>query len=281
MNPVDVTSVTVGDHTFDVTVAGPPDGTPVVLLHGFPETAASWRPVLPTLTAAGYRVIAPSQRGYSPGARPVGVEHYTVDLLGGDVLGILDAAGLPSAHVVGHDWGSAVAWWIAGHHPERVRSLTAVSVPHPVAYGWAVREDADQRERSAYIKVFRHGDSAERALLGDDAKRLRDIYDGVDPALVDEHVRVLTEPGALTAALSWYRAMGREFGEIPAVSVPTTYVWSTADAAVGRAGAERCGEFVTGPYRFVELDGVSHWVPEEAPGALAEAIIERVEGSRS
>ncbi|MFF0814489.1 alpha/beta fold hydrolase [Rhodococcus sp. NPDC003318] len=281
MDPVEVTRVTVGDHTFDVTCAGPGDGVPVVLLHGFPETAACWRPVLPKLAASGCRLIAPTQRGYSPGARPVGVDHYTVDLLGADVLGLLDVFGLQSAHLVGHDWGAAVAWWIAGHRPDRVDSLTAVSVPHPAAFGWALREDADQKARSKYIAVFRHGDSAERALLADDAKPLRDIFAGVDPGLVDEHLRVLTEPGALTAALSWYRAMGRGFGEIPAVRVPTTYVWSTEDMALGRAGAERCGDFVTGPYRFVELDGVGHWVPEEAPDALAEAIIERVEGSRS
>ncbi|MGW5073735.1 alpha/beta fold hydrolase [Rhodococcus sp. NPDC004095] len=281
MDPVETSATAIGDHTFDVSTAGPVDGVPVVLLHGFPETAACWQPLLPKLTAAGFRLIAPTQRGYSSGARPVGAEHYTVDELGGDVLGLLDHFGLPSAHLVGHDWGAAVAWWTAAHRPDRVRSLTAVSVPHPAAFGWALREDADQQARSQYIRVFRHGDSAERALLADDAKRLRDIYAGVDPALVDAHLRALTEPGALTAALSWYRAMGRDFSDTPAVRVPTTFVWSNGDEALGRAGAERCGEFVTGPYRFVELDGIGHWVPELAPDALAEAIISRVEGTQS
>jgi pimeloyl-ACP methyl ester carboxylesterase len=225
-------------------------------------------------------VIAPTQRGYSPGARPVGVEHYTVDRLGSDVLALLDHFDLPSAHLVGHDWGAAVAWWTAANHADRVESLTAVSVPHSSAFSWALREDADQQARSRYIGIFRHGDSAERALLSDDSERLRAIYGDVDPALVDEHMRVLTEPGALTAALSWYRAMGREFTDVPPVRVPTTFVWSTADDAIGRAAAEKCAEFVTGPYRFVELDGVSHWVPEEAPDAVADEIIARVEGAR-
>ncbi|GAA4474085.1 alpha/beta hydrolase [Rhodococcus olei] len=280
MNPVDTAAVAVGEYTFDVEIAGPPDGTPVVLLHGFPETSHCWHPVLPALTAAGYRTIAPNQRGYSPGARPVGVEHYTVDRLVDDVLGLLDTLGIESAHLVGHDWGAAVAWSTAAHHPDRIDTLTAVSVPHPAAFGWALREDADQQARSRYIGVFRQGDSAERILLADDGRRLREVYAGVDASLVDAHVGLLTQPGALTAALSWYRAMGRGFASTPAVSVPTTYVWSTGDEALGRAGAERCGEFVTGPYRFLELDGVSHWVPEQAPAVLADAIIDRVEGTR-
>lgn len=270
-------AITLGGYTFDVMTAGPPDGVPVILLHGFPETAACWRPLLPRLAA--YRVVAPTQRGYSPGARPVGVEHYTVDRLGGDVIALLDHLDLPAAHLVGHDWGAAVAWWTAARHPDRVASLTAVSVPHPAAFGWALRQDPDQQERSRYIGAFRRGDSAERALLADDARRLREIYAGVDPALVDEHVRALTEPGALTAALTWYRAMGREFGDVPPVTVPTTYVWSTADQALGRAAAEKCADHVTGPYRFAVLDGIDHWVPERAPDELAGEIVARVEGA--
>ena len=278
MEPAVTSAITLGEHTFDVMTAGPSGGVPVILLHGFPETAACWGPLLPRL--AEYRVIAPTQRGYSPGARPVGVEHYTVDRLGSDVVALLDHFDLPSAHLVGHDWGAAVAWWTAANHSDRVESLTAVSVPHSTAFSWALREDADQQARSRYISIFRHGDSAERALLSDDGERLRAIYGDVDPALVDEHMRVLTEPGALTAALSWYRAMGREFTDVPPVPVPTTFVWSTADDAIGRAAAEKCAEFVTGPYRFVELDGVSHWVPEKAPDALADEIVTRVEGAR-
>ena len=273
----DTRAITVGAHTFDVHVAGPDDGTPVVLLHGFPETSRCWYRVLPTLTAAGFRCIAPNQRGYSPGARPAGVEHYTLDRLGGDIVGLLDALGLPSAHLVGHDWGAAVAWWTAARHPDRVDTLTAVSTPHPAAFGWALRQDADQQSRSRYIGAFRHGESVEQTLLADDAARLRAVFGGVDPALVDAHLRVLTQPGALTAALNWYRAMGPADGT-PPVSVPTTYVWGSDDIALGRAGADTSAEYVTGPYRFVELDGVGHWIPETAPGILAEAVIARIEG---
>ncbi|RQM33835.1 alpha/beta fold hydrolase [Rhodococcus ruber] len=274
----ETTRVTLGDLTFDVHTAGPVDGTPVVLLHGFPETARSWESVAPQLAEAGLRVLAPDQRGYSPGARPDVVAAYTVDLLVGDVVGLLDATGLDRAHLVGHDWGAAVAWQVAAHHPDRITTLTAVSVPHPAAYGWALREDADQQARAAYIKLLRQEGKAEHVLLEDDARRLRAMYgDRVSSESIDEYVRVLSEPGALTATLNWYRAMTREFAELAPVRVPTTYVWSTADSALGRAGAERCGEFVEAPYEFVVLDDVSHWVPEEAPDALAKAILARID----
>ncbi|MFC4603268.1 alpha/beta fold hydrolase [Rhodococcus kronopolitis] len=278
-NDVPTDSVEVGEFTFDVTAAGPPDGPPTMLLHGFPQTPACWRALTPLLTAAGLRVIAPAQRGYSPRARPVGVEHYAMPHLVADVVGLLDALDIDSVHLVGHDWGAAVAWALTAAHPERVRTLTAVSVPHPGAFSRARRENDDQRDRSRYIDLFRDGDRAERLLLADAGRRLRAVYDDVDPARADVHVRALTEPGALTAALSWYRAMDRTMNALPPVRVPTTYVWSTADTAIGRAGAQMCGEFVDAPYRFVELDGVSHWIPEVAAPALAEAVLARVKGN--
>ena len=269
--------VRLGELTFDVTVAGPDDGTPILLLHGFPESSASWRPVTPRLVRAGLRVIAPNQRGYSPDARPERVDEYRFDRLVGDVVGLLDAYDIESAHLVGHDWGAAVAWQVAGGHPERIRSLTAVSVPHPAALGWALREDADQQRRSGYIGLLRQEGKAEAVLLEDDSRRLRAMFgDGNDPELVEEHVRLLSQPGALTAAMNWYRAMTRAFGDLPPVRVPTTYVWSTADPALGPAAAKRCAEFVDAPYRFVVLDGANHWIPEEHPDALADAILARV-----
>ncbi|MGZ5374294.1 MAG: alpha/beta fold hydrolase [Aeromicrobium sp.] len=270
-------AVSVGALTFDVWTAGPDDGEPVVLLHGFPQSATGWSLVAPTLADAGLRVIAPNQRGYSPGARPDEVSDYTTDALVGDVIGLLDELGIDSAHVVGHDWGAAVAWTLAARHPDRVKTLTAVSVPHLAAYGKALREDHDQQQRGSYIGFLRLPGKAEDLLLENDAARLSAMYGDAVPAdQAAEHVRILSEPGALTAALNWYRAMTAELGELPSVKVPTTYVWSDSDTAIGRRGAEDCGAFVDAPYEFVELAGVSHWIPEEAPEALASAILKRV-----
>ncbi|MFK4361529.1 alpha/beta fold hydrolase [Rhodococcus sp. 27YEA6] len=276
MSSTSTYEIPVGDLTFDVLISGPDDGIPLVALHGFPESAASWGRLTPLLTAAGYRVIAPNQRGYSAGARPEGVDAYKIEHLVADVVGLLDALGLSDAHLVGHDWGSAVAWQVAGRHPNRIRSLTAISVPHPTAFGWALREDEDQKQRSSYIGLLRQEGKAEEVLSEDNFRRLRAMFDGqIDPEFADEHIRVLSGEGALTGALNWYRAMTRDFGDIDRTTVPTTYVWSTGDTALGRAGAERCGEFVDAPYEFVVLDGGSHWIPEERAEELAEAILAR------
>lgn len=275
----ETTPVTVGDLTFDVRRAGPEDGEAVMLLHGFPENSLSWSGVVPLLAGAGLRVIAPDQRGYSPGARPTGVESYTTDLLADDVVALADALGVGAFHLVGHDWGAAVSWVTASRHRERLRTLTAVSVPHLAAFGAALRDDADQQQRASYIGLLRQADKAENLLLEDDARRLRAMYEGhVRPAQIDSYVAQLSAPGALTAALSWYRAMRSDLAELPPVTVPTTFVWSDQDAAIGRLAAERCGEFVDADYRFVELTGISHWIPEQHPEVLAEAILARIGG---
>jgi pimeloyl-ACP methyl ester carboxylesterase len=279
--PGQVQQVDVGDLTFDVRVDGPEDGRPVLLLHGFPETSLSWSAVTPLLTRAGLRTYAPDQLGYSPGARPAEVDAYSTPNLTQVTADLLTALDIPRADVVGHDWGANVAWALAAWHPDRVRSLTAVSVPHPAAYTVAYRTDPEQKERSGYIRLFWQAGKAEDVLLADDARRLRRMLSGgeadsgVPAEAIDEYVAVLSAPGALTAALNWYRAMSsRE--RVDPVEVPTTYVWSDGDVAIGRTAAEACAEYVTGDYRFVELPGVTHWIPEQAPEELAAAILDRV-----
>jgi pimeloyl-ACP methyl ester carboxylesterase len=278
--PGELLQADVGDLTFDVRVDGPDDGPPVLLLHGFPETSSSWAAVTPLLTEAGLRTYAPDQLGYSPGARPDEVGAYALPNLAQVTADLMTELGIPRADVVGHDWGAAVAWALAGWHPDRVRTLTAVSVPHPAAYTAAYRTDPEQKERSAYIRLFWQAGKAEQVLLEDGARRLRRMLGsrsetGVPEEAIDEYVAVLSAPGALTAALNWYRAMSSGT-PVDRVSVPTTYVWSDGDVAVGRTAAEFCAEFVTGDYRFVELPGVTHWIPEQAPRELATAILDRV-----
>ncbi|WP_448640930.1 alpha/beta fold hydrolase [Geodermatophilus sp. URMC 63] len=268
--------VDVGDLSFDVRADGPEDGRPVLLLHGFPETSLSWAAVTPRLTGAGLRTYAVDQLGYSPGARPLDVDAYALTNLAQVTADLMTAMAVPVADVVGHDWGANVAWALAAWHEDRVRSLTAVSVPHPTAFTAAWRSDPEQKERSAYIRLFWQEGKAEEVLLADDARRLRRMFgDAVDREAVDEYVAVLSAPGALTAALNWYRAMSSAT-PVDDVPVPTTYVWSDGDIAIGRIAAEGCAEYVSGDYRFVELAGVSHWIPEQAPDELAAAILDRV-----
>ncbi|GAA4577062.1 alpha/beta hydrolase [Micromonospora coerulea] len=266
--------------TFEVRTGGPADGVPVLLLHGFPQHAGEWDDVVPALHAAGLRTYALDQRGYSPGARPAAVEAYRIPELVADAAGVLDALGVASAHVVGHDWGSIVAWGLAAAHPERVCTLTAVSVPHPAAMGHALATDPGQKARSSYIALFRKPGKAEKVLLALNAAALRKLLGGVgDAARVARYADPMREPGALTAALNWYRALsGGDMKAVGPVGVPTTFVWSEKDVAIGRTAAEACAAHVTGEYRFVALPGVTHWIPDEAPAPLAEAILARVGG---
>jgi pimeloyl-ACP methyl ester carboxylesterase len=276
MPPPGVRQVDARGLTFNVQVGGPPDGEPVLLLHGFPQHSGEWDDVVPALHEAGLRTYALDQRGYSPRARPPAVEDYRMAECVADALGVLDALRVDAAHLVGHDWGAVVAWHVAAQHPDRVRTLTAVSVPHPVAMSHAMATDAGQRARSSYMVLFRMKGKAERVLLAGDGAALRRMLSGA--GRVDEYVAPMLVPGALTAALNWYRAMSRvDVGGVGPVPVPTTYVWSDGDLAVGAVAAKACGEHVTGDYSFVPLAGVSHWIPDEAPGALVDAVLARVQ----
>lgn len=261
---------------FDVTEGGPQDGPPVLLLHGFPQHRGQWDLVTPTLWAAGLRTYAMDQRGYAAGARPAEVAAYAVSECVEDALAVLDALDTGPAHVVGHDWGGLVGWHLAANHPERLLTFTAVSVPHPAAIGAALAEDLDQRTRFAYIKLFRQPRVAERVLLAANGAALRRALRGVPPERVDRYVAPLLEPGALTPTLNWYRALDwTEMARLPAVDVPTAYVWSDRDLAMGATAARRCAEFATGDFRFVEVPGASHWLPDEAPDEVAAVIVAR------
>jgi pimeloyl-ACP methyl ester carboxylesterase len=259
--------------TFDVRDTGPLDGDPVVLLHGFPERSSSWRSVAPLLHEAGLRTYAPDQRGYSPGARPRRRRDHTISLLVGDVVALVEEIGRP-VHLVGHDWGAVVAWSVAIARPDLVRSLTAVSVPHPAAYLKASRSSS-QILKSWYTVAFQLPFGVEwLARSGRLAPLLR--RGGMSASDVARFQTEMVEDGAVRGGVMWYRAV--PFGGMPggACTVPTTFVWSDGDSYIGRSAAELCPRWVTGPYEYVELPGVSHWVPTQAPDALAAAILARI-----
>jgi pimeloyl-ACP methyl ester carboxylesterase len=260
--------------TFDALVAGPTGGRPVLLLHGFPEAAVQWDHQVGALGAAGYHAVAPDQRGYSPDVRPADVADYRLDELVADVFRIADVLGWAEFDLVGHDWGAAVAWTAAAERAERVHSLVALSVPHPTPFAEAIREDEDQAQRSAYIQLFRQAGTAEKRLLADDAALLRRIYDRKVPRTrVEEYVQRFAEPGALTAALNWYRATKLSAMDVGPVDVPTLYLWGTEDVAVGSTAAMATEKYVTGPYRFAMLQDLSHWLCEEASGLITDVLL--------
>jgi pimeloyl-ACP methyl ester carboxylesterase len=284
---------------FDVLVDGPPAAPLVLLLHGFAESFHMWRSQLAALAAAGYRPVAPSQRGYSPGARPPTSEpaNYQMDRLVGDAMALAaacggadhrfhlvgDAMALAAAcggadhrfHLVGHDWGASIAWDIAYRYPERLASLAVLSRPHPNAFNRALAQpDGEQARRSQHHTAFLAPDAAPR-LLADDARWLRErlANSGVPAAAIERHVAVLGNPLAMEAALTWYRARGAIRAPIGAISVPVLYIWGDADDTVGRTAAEGTRDFVSGSYRFEVLPGIGHFAADQAPERVNELLL--------
>ena len=255
---------------FDALTAGPEDGELVLLLHGFPQPASCWSRQLTALANAGYRVVAPNQRGYSPRARPRDTSSYSIDNLVRDALAFV---GDDRFHVVGHDWGGAIGWALASNHPDRVRSLTVVSTPHPRAMLDALPRG--QVLRSLYIGFFQLPRVPELMLSAGNGWVFERMLtrSGLSADEVAETVEHMQGPGALRAALNWYRANARSPLNIGRVTVPTLYVWSTKDPALGRAAAEATRKYVTGPYRFEVLEGVSHWVMDEASEDLNRLLL--------
>ena len=262
---------------------GPADGEMVILLHGFPEGAESWSKQVDALAKAGALAVAPDMRGYGLSDAPSRVEDYRIDDLVEDVAGIIKAFGRTSAHVGGHDWGAAVAWYFASVHPEMTKTLTVLSVGHPTALADATANDKDQQERSRYVGLFLVEGKAESVLSEDDHKRLRAMLGSSIPAgVVDHFVRSLARPGRLTAGLNYYRAnleRDRAWTDLRrdvTVAAPTVLLWGDQDPALGRLQAEDTARHMTGEYRLEVLEGAGHWLQFERPDEVSRALVEAV-----
>lgn len=273
-----ITAFTHQGLTFDVRDSGPLDGEVIVLLHGFPERATSWAEVTPLLNARGYRTLAPDQRGYSPGARPRRRRDYTVARLAGDIVALIDQVGGP-VHLVGHDWGANVAWYVAMHHPDRVCDLTAFSVAHPSAFLRSLL--SKQLLHSWYMGFFQLPWLPERALTKQWAPiRSWLARGGLGEAEQQRLQEEVVDYGALPGGLNWYRAVPFADPKTFATKVrlPTTMAWSDRDTFLGRRGADLTEGYVDAPYDLVVLPGVSHWIPTQAPELAAQTILQRVAG---
>jgi pimeloyl-ACP methyl ester carboxylesterase len=250
-------------------------GPPVLLLHGFPDSSHLWRHQIPVLVSAGYRVIAPDLRGFGKSARPVGVENYAFPNLVGDVAGLLGALGIDRAHVVGHDWGSALAWVFASVMPERVLSLTAISVGHPLVFASL---PITQRERSWYALFFQFEGVAEQLLVRNEWALFKEIMRGQGD--MDYAIAELSRPGALTAALGWYRANSApalqlaEPVPLPNVKAPTLGIWSDGDVYLVEEGLLRSEALVDASYRYEKVTGAGHWIPVDAPEKLNALLLD-------
>ncbi len=266
-------TIEVNGLSFTVTDVG--EGEPVVLLHGFPDSRHVWRYQIPALLDAGYRVIAPDLRGFGESSRPEGVENYTIDKLAVDVVGIMDVLGIQKASVIGHDFGAGLAWFTVAHYPDRFNKLVAMSVGVTGNPGWQIIE---QREKSWYFDFFNKEGIAEEALSADNFKLFRElIRNQGDP---DRFFADMARPGALTAALNWYRANTRGFGKriteplFPLINVPVMGVWSTDDHHLLGPQMRESKWNVTGPWRYEKVEGAGHWMMLEKPAAINELLLD-------
>jgi pimeloyl-ACP methyl ester carboxylesterase len=252
------------------------DGDPVLLLHGWPDDAGLWRGQVPALTGAGFRVITSDLRGFGRSGRPAGKDAYKLANSVADVAAVLDAcadaSGKNTVHVVGHDWGAAVAWLTAMYLPDRVRTLTVLSVPH-----LAAPDTVRQREMAWYQLFFQFEGVAEATLEYDDWAALRELAPGYRD--IGRAIANLSRPGALTASMNWYRAnvAPRRPGprpQLPPVLAPTLGIWSDGDRYLDGARMRASGDLVAGPWRYEEIKGATHWIPLDAPAELNALLLD-------
>ncbi|HLY48108.1 MAG TPA: alpha/beta fold hydrolase [Solirubrobacteraceae bacterium] len=250
------------------------EGRPVILLHGFPDSGRLWRHQVPALAEAGLRVIVPDMRGYGRSDKPEDVDAYAMHHLVADVVAVLDDAGVSAAHVVGHDWGAAVAWAAAVRAADRVDHLVALSVGHPAAFRAA---GLPQYARSWYMLLFQFQGVAETFLTANDWVGFR-RWSGHPDA--DAVVADLKAGDSLTAGLNYYRAnvppesfLGEPL-ELPPVNAPTMGVWSSKDSALTETQMKGSEEYVAGPWRYERIEGVGHWMQLEAPDEVNRLLMD-------
>jgi len=261
--------------------AGPEGGPLVILLHGFPEFWYSWRHQIEPLAAAGFRVLAPDQRGYNLSDKPKPVSAYNLDTLARDIVGVIDDAGAAKAHVVGHDWGGAVAWWLGIRYPERLERLALLNIPHPVVMRRALRKNPTQRKKSWYIFFFQLPVLPERTFrAGGFARGIKALQGTSRPgtftgADLDLYREAWSRPGAVRSMIHWYRAALRAQPKLPSslrVPVPTLLLWGTQDRFLGREMArpsiDLCDD---GRLEFVEE--ASHWIQHEEPERVNRELL--------
>jgi len=256
-------------------------GRPLVLLHGFPEFWFGWRRQIEPLAEAGFRLLVPDQRGYNLSDKPRAVKAYALDRLTRDIIGLLDAADIERADLVGHDWGGAVVWWAAMTCPDRLRRVALLNAPHPLVFRRWLRRDRGQRRRSWYMLFFqlpwlpelwirrRRFSVGVRSLLAGSRARF-------DEAELEQYRRAWGQAGALRAMLNWYRAALRCPPTVPprrvAIRPPVLLLWGERDryleASMIEPSLAECADA-----RVERLRDAGHWLHHEHPRRIADALI--------
>ncbi len=288
-NPVDPRlesqRISLGDVTLHAMVGGPPDGKLVVLLHGFPEYWACWRGQIPGLLDAGYRVVAPDMRGYNTSDKPSGIQHYSKDKLAGDVVALIHHLGAERAHVVSHDWGGVVGWWLALKHPDVCERVVMLNIPHPVVFTKTLKSSFKQIRASWYVFFFQLPWLPEWVLQRRDFAALTKVFDSARPgAFTDQEMNdykaAWSQPGAVKAMLAYYRAavrVGEQRPDSYQVQPPLLLIWGKNDIALTTQMAEASVEFCKDGR--LELLDASHWVQNDQPERVTELVLEHLAGA--
>ena len=266
--------VSVDELTFTCRVSGMEnDGEAVILLHGFPETSRMYYDLIPVLVSEGFKVVAPDQRGYSPGARPSKISDYSIDKLSQDVIDIADAFQFEKFHLIGHDWGSAVGWVTVAFHSDRVISWTALSVPHLDAFFEAMNNNPEQQRKSQYIKFFKKPILPEFYFSIFGYKYLRDIWRKSSKEEIEKYLEVFKQRGVLKASLNWYRAnINDENKMIGDIAAPTLIIYGLKDMAIGEESVDESVKYLKGYYKIEKLE-TGHWLIQESFEAVSKSII--------
>ena len=263
-----------------VVQSGPKEGPLVILLHGFPEFSYAWRRQIPYLASAGYRVWAPDQRGYNLSDKPNGIAAYSLDELAADVIGLIDAAGQKRVFLVGHDWGAAVAWWMAAKYPDRISKLVVMNVPHWVVMQKFIRHSFAQLRKSWYILFFQIPWLPERLARLQQWNSLSKIMrsssrDGTFTRNdLEQYRNAWSQPKAYRSMLNWYRAFVQKPPTPPAnprITVPTLLIWGAQDKFLGREMAQPSIDLCDDG-RLVFIEEATHWVLHEEADRVNELI---------
>lgn len=266
--------------TFNLVRAGESDAPLVILLHGFPECWVSWKDQIQPIVDAGYRVIVPDQRGYNLTDKPKSLDDYKIDVLASDVDAIREYAGCETFHLVGHDWGAAVAWWYGMHHSERLRSLTVINVPHPTVFESTLKSNVRQLLKSWYMFYFQLPKLPEFMMSLMNFNRLKQTLvkssntGSFDSKILSQLETAWSQPGALTGMLNWYRAALRRpvIASNLTVSCPTRILWGENDIALTKEMAQLSTQYCEDVELTYYPDG-THWLPNDHPERVATEII--------
>ena len=270
--------LSTGQYEFKIRIAGYDNtGDDIILLHGFPQTSATWSPLIKAAADQGYRVLAFDQRGYSPGARPAGKENYHIDSLVQDVIGVADAVGLDTFHLVGHDWGAGVGWKTVIDHPQRIKTWTALSIPHVAVFFDSFLHHPEQKKRSSYIGFLRLPILPELLFQ----VRQKTIFTSIESVWTEEQIKEATamfrEHGALTATMNWYRALDYKDEQTIAslqkqVTRPTLFIWGQHDMAVAPDIVPLQKPWISSTYEELALDA-GHSLMQEKTTIVIETIL--------